>query len=188
MIVKRGFPTRMTRWCCEYLKEKGGKGRIVVTGIRWDESRNRSKRKTVEIVKRRKEKQDDMLLFEDNVEGRMMFENCKKKGKRMVNAIIEWTTDDVWEFIKLYNIPYCCLYDEGFKRVGCIMCPMSGKRRAIEKNRYPKITAQFIKSFNKLYEKRNHQENFKRWESGEDMFNWWLYEKDYVPPNHLKLF
>lgn len=31
-------PTRTVRYCCECLKETGGKGRVVVTGVRWDES------------------------------------------------------------------------------------------------------------------------------------------------------
>lgn len=35
-------PTRMVRYCCADLKETGGYGRFVVTGVRWAESRNRS--------------------------------------------------------------------------------------------------------------------------------------------------
>jgi len=34
-------PTRLARYCCAELKEKGGKGRRKVTGVRWAESRNR---------------------------------------------------------------------------------------------------------------------------------------------------
>lgn len=34
-------PTRLVRYCCEELKETGGKGRITVTGTRWAESLNR---------------------------------------------------------------------------------------------------------------------------------------------------
>lgn len=28
----------------------------------------------------------------------------------------------------LYNVPYCKLYDEGYKRLGCIMCPYQGPK------------------------------------------------------------
>lgn len=35
-------PTRLVRYCCEELKEQGGKGRLKVTGVRWDESKNRA--------------------------------------------------------------------------------------------------------------------------------------------------
>ena len=34
-------PTQLVRYCCEVLKETGGYGRLVVTGVRWAESRNR---------------------------------------------------------------------------------------------------------------------------------------------------
>ncbi len=100
------------------------------------------------------------MLFEDNDEGRRMFENCTLKGKKVVNAIIEWSDKDVWEFIRTYNIPYCKLYDEGWKRIGCLMCPSAGKHRIVEKNRYPKITANFIKAFEKLYEKNKDREAY----------------------------
>ena len=184
-MVNRGFPMRRKRWCCEYLKEKGGEGRVVITGVRWSESANRAKRKALEVANKKKE---DRFSFEDNEDGRMMFENCIKRGKRIVNAIIEWTDKDVWDFIRYYNIPYCKLYDEGWKRIGCLMCPMAGKHRVVEKNRYPKMTANFIKAFIKLYEKNKDREAYKRWRSGEDMFNWWLYEDRYVSPDQLELF
>lgn len=38
---KKMPPTRIVRWCCAELKEVGGKGRLKITGVRWDESRNR---------------------------------------------------------------------------------------------------------------------------------------------------
>ena len=42
LIVKKGTPpTRIARYCCEYLKESGGYGRMTVTGVRWAESANR---------------------------------------------------------------------------------------------------------------------------------------------------
>ena len=42
LIVKKGMPpTRMVRYCCDELKEGGGRGRIVITGVRWEESTKR---------------------------------------------------------------------------------------------------------------------------------------------------
>lgn len=39
LIEKKMFPpTRLQRYCCQELKECGGKGRLVVTGVRWAES------------------------------------------------------------------------------------------------------------------------------------------------------
>ena len=36
--LKKMVPTRLIRYCCSELKEIGGAGRTVVTGIRWAES------------------------------------------------------------------------------------------------------------------------------------------------------
>ena len=42
LIVHKQFPpTRLQRYCCEYLKESSGTGRITVTGVRGHESLNR---------------------------------------------------------------------------------------------------------------------------------------------------
>ena len=38
---KKVPPTRLFRYCCTEFKEKGGKGRMKVTGVRWAESTNR---------------------------------------------------------------------------------------------------------------------------------------------------
>ena len=152
-MVKRGFPQRQRRWCCEVFKEGGGTGRLVVTGVRWAESSNRGNRK--------------------------MVESCfKDKSKRYLNVIIDWTDKDVWDFIKMMNIPYCSLYDEGFKRLGCLMCPIGSRFRKIEAERYPKYKRAFIRAFERLYAKKKSEgkKSVDRWKSGEDMFNWWLCE------------
>ena len=36
-------PTRLARYCCKYLKESSGEGRVSLTGVRWAESVNRQK-------------------------------------------------------------------------------------------------------------------------------------------------
>lgn len=42
LILKKLMPpTRLVRYCCEWLKEGGGDGRKVVTGVRWAESASR---------------------------------------------------------------------------------------------------------------------------------------------------
>lgn len=38
---KKMPPTRLVRYCCDVLKEGGGEGRFVVTGVRWAESSKR---------------------------------------------------------------------------------------------------------------------------------------------------
>lgn len=43
IIEKQIPPMRHMRYCCEYLKEAHGDGRVTMTGVRWAESRNRKK-------------------------------------------------------------------------------------------------------------------------------------------------
>lgn len=66
------------------------------------------------------------MLTNDNVPDREWLEWCYQRNKTVINPIIDWTDDEVWEFIKEFNVPYCKLYDQGHKRLGCIACPMSG--------------------------------------------------------------
>lgn len=44
LIAKNTMPpTRIVRYCCAALKEQGGKGRLKITGVRWEESSRRKK-------------------------------------------------------------------------------------------------------------------------------------------------
>ena len=43
LIVKKMMPpTRIVRYCCSEMKERGGQGRLKITGVRWAESNNRN--------------------------------------------------------------------------------------------------------------------------------------------------
>lgn len=152
-MAKKGYPSRLGRWCCELYKEHGGDGRFVVTGVRAAESAKRAGRRLVETC------------FRSNT------------GKRYLNVIVDWSDADVWEFIHDQMIPYCSLYDEGFERLGCIMCPMARPdKRMREHNRWPGYAKQFRKAFRCLYSNRvtagNH--SVDKWADGDAMFDWWL--------------
>ena len=170
-------PTRIMRYCCSNLKERGGEGKICLTGVRAAESVKRSKRKPFEkVVLKEREK----FLFNDNDGDRRLWESCVKKGKDVVNPIIDWTESDVWEFIKSGNIPYCCLYDEGFKRIGCIGCPMATtKERLKEFARYPKYKQNYIMTFEKMLKNMTRPSN---WKTGEEVFDWWIKDKSKNSP------
>lgn len=92
----------------------------------------------------------------DNPDNEQMARYCPTKGKHILNPIIDWTTEEVWEFIHEYNIPYCKLYDEGYKRLGCIGCPMGSiKHREAEFERYPKFKQAYIRAFDRMIEERS---------------------------------
>lgn len=48
-----------------------------------------------------------------------------------VNPIISWTFGHVWHFLRLYGLPYCSLYDEGYTSLGTtkdtLPCPALAK-------------------------------------------------------------
>jgi len=95
-----GPPTRLARWCCEVYKEQGGKGCLRVIGVRIAESERRAR------------------LWKE-------FQPHRTDGA-ILAPIVYWTDEDVWAFIRSRNLPYCELYDQGFKRLGCVGCPMAG--------------------------------------------------------------
>lgn len=172
-------PTRVVRYCCEELKEHGGEGRFVITGVRWAESaRRKNTRSGVEIFTKSKSKKTketkQIFLMADNDEKRKMTENCVVKGKFVLNPIIDWEDDDVWEFIKMRNLPYCELYDQGFDRLGCIGCPMQGNKRFEEMKRYPKYYATYTRSFDRMLIERKRKGKETKWETGEEVMKWWL--------------
>lgn len=149
LILHEGFPPmRQRRYCCRILKERGGDGRLVVTGIRWEESSRRKRRQMTETC------------FRDS-------------DKRYLHPIIDWTSEDIWEFIHGENIPYCSLYDEGRKRLGCILCPMNEHSKE-ECERWPKIAAAYLRTFDRLvaigHTKTGKELTFK---TGQELFDWW---------------
>lgn len=174
LIEEKGLPTRLKRFCCEALKERGGEGRICVTGVRWAESNKRKSRRPFEVVTARKE---NMKLFDDNDEDRRLFENCMQKGKRVVNPIIDWKDEDVWEYIKSRNIEYCELYDQGNKRIGCIGCNMNSKRKQ-DLEKYPKFAENYkraIARFLPKYLERRKEKGEEPFRTTvEDWYKWWI--------------
>ena len=180
-------PTRFVRYCCDILKEGGGKGRFIVTGVRWTESVKRANNRGVlEILHRDKEK--SIILNNDNDERRRLFETCALKGKRVCNPIIDWSDDDVWDYIRGNRIEINPLYREGFKRVGCIGCPMAGtKGRQFEFARYPKYKDMYIRAFDKMIAERIRRNRTQgTWgigTTGRDIYHWWM--EDGVLPGQL---
>ena len=156
-------PTRIARYCCDYLKESSGDGRMTVTGVRCAESVNRQKKQGIATVYGKdvqKELSDSpyfrltgnrgAVLVNDNSESRQMLDACVTRHKTCLNPIIDWTDRDVWDFIRAEHIPYCGLYDCGFKRLGCIGCPMAGKTRKKELAKWPKYKSAYLRAFEKM--------------------------------------
>lgn len=112
-----------------------------------------------------------MVLANDNEESRDMIEQCYQRRKTVLNPIIDWTDSDVWEFIHEYDVPYCHLYDCGYKRLGCIGCPMSTNARE-ELERYPKYKEAYIRAFDRMIKGRGDLPT--EWKNGKEVLDWWL--------------
>ena len=173
-------PTRVVRYCCSVLKEQGGAGRFIATGVRWSESASRKKNRSA--YEKLSNKKEERMLLSDNDEKRMLFENCRLKAKRVVNPIIDWEDSDVWSYVTDQKICLNCLYQEGFHRVGCVGCPMVGRSgREKEFLRWPAFKRNYIAAFERMVFERKRKEAKTEWETGIDVFNWWMEYADYLP-------
>ena len=106
-----------------------------------------------------------------------MVEMCYRTHKTLVNPIIDWTSEDVWEFVRLYNVPYCELYDFGFKRLGCVSCPLGGyasMQRDLEF--FPQFKSFYIRTFDEMLDARRKAGKSinRHWTDGESVLRWWI--------------
>lgn len=167
-------PTRTVRYCCQVLKEGAGDGRMIATGVRWDESFQRSTRGGMEIIG--STKKNKIILTEDNDTARRFFEKCEIRAKSVCNPILEWTNTDIWQYIESERIEVNCLYQCGFDRVGCIGCPMASKKRYFEFSMFPEYKQMYINAFTRMLAERKRRGLETQWKTGEEVFQWWMNE------------
>ena len=192
LLEKKMPPFRSQRWCCAELKEISSlPDAFSLTGVRRAESRKRADREGLEG--RGNKPSERITLLNDNDELRKDIDVCSLKRVWVCNPLIDWSDEQVWAFIRHENLPYCCLYDEGFHRLGCIGCPLSGeKERERDFKRWPKYEEQYIRTFQRLLDLFKTDEALRERErerratprallfnslfiDGQDMFDWWMY-------------
>lgn len=181
--IKLSPPTRTKRYCCQILKETGCKNRYIATGVRWDESAARQERQEFEKIgrtKKQKEKFTKVMLMNDNDAKRRMSELCMQQNKMIVNPIIDWKHIDIWEYITSEKIEVCSLYEMGYDRVGCIGCPMAGKKRYKEFFDFPKYKQMYLNAFARMLKELDRKGKSHTWETPEDVYRWWL-EDETIP-------
>lgn len=197
LIVRNGTPpTRLIRYCCADLKENSGFGEKLVTGVRKAESRNREdnqgvitftkpKKSLKEKVKRKEDfkenKQGGIVVYNlDNDENRRIVESCYRTHKTLINPLLDWDDEFLWWYIRKEKICLNPLYSCGYGRVGCIGCPMAGKSRWKEFERYPKYKETYIKAFDRMIIERERRglKNKIGWKTGLKVFKWWMEDKN----------
>lgn len=115
LVSEHGYPSRFSRFCCSILKEYKVCDRAI-KGIRRSESRKRAER------------------YKEPERCRVY--SAKEKVKEYL-PILEWTDQDVEEFIKERNIKCHPLYYRGgqfdvTKRLGCMGCPLQSRKKRIQ--------------------------------------------------------
>ncbi|MGB9762432.1 MAG: phosphoadenosine phosphosulfate reductase family protein [Minisyncoccia bacterium] len=100
-----GPPSTNNRWCCPTLKyyqlnmfAKEKNIKYYITGLRKTESKARNKYSIYG--------KNPMIPFVTEV-----------------NPIIDWTEEEVWNYIEKYSLPVSEEYAQGLNRNGCIFCP-----------------------------------------------------------------
>jgi len=132
-IVKNYPPHRRAAWCCTDIKEKPSV-KVGFTyrllGVRQEE-----RKRTVEWIEQRTKKRINY------------------------HPLLDWLEWEIWEYIEKNNLEYCSLYDEGFSRLGCIVCPKRSTPDLMRwKTRYP----QYFKLFEKKVEQWWCKKGFHR--------------------------
>ncbi len=196
-VEKQILPTMRVRWCCAEYKETAGAGKVTLIGIRRAESARRAKRNEVEIDsrkfsgdlegleeyrktrnrdKRGRKPKGNREVTIVNADGERVLGCIRGKESLLISPIIDWTDDEVWEFLGALGVEHCELYDEGWRRIGCIGCPMSShKQKMIENARYPHVRRNWIKAIKAIREGV-----FKR------EYIWWNIRKDWNPLRNVR--
>ena len=125
----------------------------------------------------RQSKKGGILLRSQNDENRRLVESCYRDRSTTVNPIVDWTDDDVWSFLHHYGCNSNPLYSMGYRRVGCILCPLGGfkcmKREAAD---FPEYKKMYVRAFERMLDVRKQKglKTNSHWVDGESVFRWWV--------------
>lgn len=131
LVERKGIPSRWVRFCCSELKEY----KILdnaIQGIRRCES-----------IKRHD-------LYKEPTMCR--FYGSKKKHVNVILPVLDWTNEDVAEFITANGIQcHPLYYDENGnfhveRRLGCIGCPLQSDNGVADLKRHPRMVRQYLRS------------------------------------------
>lgn len=156
LVAANGIPLRQNRFCCTHLKHgRNPVGRDVILGVRAAESRARANRW-----------------------GEVSYFAPSKSNA--ICPIYYWKDEDVWEFIRGRGLPYCELYDQGYKRLGCIGCMMASvEQRKRDLERWPFAKRLWMKGISDLWARKDDEWRYRtgNFDSPKSLFDWWLSDR-----------
>ncbi|EHP83786.1 phosphoadenosine phosphosulfate reductase domain-containing protein [Methanotorris formicicus] len=148
-LEKEGIPTKDNRWCnsvCKLIplkeffeEEYKNKKIITIDGTRKYESFTRAKLKY--------ERRNRFIPFQTSI-----------------FPILDWNALDVWSYIYINNILYNPLYDKGFERIGCYLCPSALNSEFLRVgDLYPELFNRWFNYLRKFYAEEDILRGFWRW-------------------------
>ena len=164
LIQKKGAPTRFARFCCSELKEYKVRD-IAVMGVRRSESAKRAER------------------YSEPTQCR--FYGSKKNHVEAIYPILEWTNEDVAEFIADRKIKCAPIYydaDGTFhveRRLGCICCPLASKKNRIDEFRkHPGMVRFYLRNLRIFWETHPNVNTHKNFSSEYEQFAYQVFYQD----------
>jgi phosphoadenosine phosphosulfate reductase len=142
IIEKHGFPNRLHRFCCAYLKEYKVLDKCVM-GVQKAESTKRAAR------------------YNEPTECR--FYGSKKEHVEAFYPILDWNDQDVVEFVTERGMRLHPIYyrEDGTidpsRRLGCMCCPLASKKKRIEEfKKYPNMVKYYLRGGRKFMDAHQH--------------------------------
>ena len=145
-VEKAGPPAKDHRWCCKLLKLNPLKVHLnetgeclTVQGNRWYESWNRAELEAVT-------------------------QNPNNPLQLNISPIRSWRALDVFFYLWLKEVPYNPLYEMGYERIGCYLCPamLEAEQENMHKT-HPDMAQRWDDFLNRWASERGLPEEFISW-------------------------
>lgn len=94
------------------LQKKLAKLDVWVTGVRSNQSDTRAHMKMLELYE---------------------FDKLREHYILKLNPMLNWSRQEVWDYIKKHNIPYNALHDQGYRSIGCWPCTKASSSNESER-------------------------------------------------------
>lgn len=166
LIERSGFPTRRARFCCSRLKEYKIHD-FSIQGIRRAES----------VKRAANYKADDPIICR--------FFGSEKQHVNIVLPILNWSNEDVAEFIDLAGIKCHPLYYDSNgqfcvkRRLGCLGCPLQADAGKADYVAYPKMLRQVAKSGVKWWNSHPNTRAHEKFQNAYELLAHNLFYKSY---------
>lgn len=157
LVADNGLPNRFARFCCKFLKEYKVLDKAIM-GVRKAESTKRA------------------AIYSEPTECR--FYGSKKEHVEAIYPILDWTDEDVREFIidrnihlaPVYYDPDGTLHTE--RRLGCMCCPLaSNGKRIAQFKEHPNMVKAYLRAAKKFRDNPKHC-NAKTMNKYADIYEW----------------